>query len=161
MLGNPIWPFGGGKYIDPTILQFSLNQLNNLSKKSGFNYQSFEELVKSFRRLFLFYVDFNNASLYHGLNPAFLFLALPGVVLSFLKRCKKLRFFVCWFLILLSTYIAFLGYNTRYLILISIPTVFISIYTIKSLLNYKIGKLLVLSFLIVFYTFSLSFFCMG
>jgi hypothetical protein len=155
ILGNPTWPFGGGKYIDPFIRANSLDQLNKISKISGFNYDSLEDLKNSLVRLFFSYINYSDASTYHGLNPIFALLAIPAIFLWLKTRDKKIQFFVLWFLILLVSYAAVVNYWDRYLILISVPTVFLSLYLIRYLEKFKIVRLVLTLFLILLYFNSL------
>jgi hypothetical protein len=151
ILGNPIWPFGGGKYIDTFIQANSLEQLNKISKISGFNYETLEDLKNSLNRLFFLYLNYSDASTYHGLNPIFALLAIPAIFLWLKTRDKKIQFFVLWFLILLVSYAAIVNYWDRYLILISVPTVFLSLYLIRYLEKFKIVRLVLTLFLILLY----------
>lgn len=139
VLGNPLWPLGGGKYIDPEIRAHSLSQLNAMSKVAGFNYETIDDLKKSLTRLFFSYINPDTASIYHGVNPFFTLFAIPAVVLWIGtekdKRQKKIGFFVLWFLISLAFYIVTSSYWNRYLITISIPTVFLSVHLISSTID--------------------------
>jgi hypothetical protein len=155
ILGNPIWPFGGGKYIDPFIRANSLDQLNKISKVSGFNYDNLEDLKNSLIRLFFSYVDYSNASIYHALNPIFTLFAIPAIFFWVRNRDEKFKFFVLWFLILLAIYIVAATYWSKYLVLISIPTVFLSTYFIKSLQKFRVVKYCFMLFLAFLYFNSL------
>jgi len=155
VLGNPFWPTGGGKYIDPYIQANSLDQLNKISKMSGFNYDSFADLKNSFGRLLFSYLDYSDASIYNGLNPIFILLAIPAILFWVKNKDKNMYFFVVWFLVILSFYMILLNYWNRYLILISIPTVFLSVYLIKYLQKFKVLKWLVTGFFVFLYLNSL------
>jgi len=155
VLGNPIWPFGGGRFIDPMIYSNSLDLLNKISKVSGFNYESLEDLKISLNRLFFSYVNYYDASVYHGLNPIFILFAIPAIFLSIKNKDKDIQFFVLWFLILFVFYIIAVNYWDRYLILISVPTVFLSAYLIKHFQKFEAIKWLLTLFLIFFYFNSL------
>jgi hypothetical protein len=155
ILGNPVWPFGGGKYIDPLIQASSLNQLNKISKVAGFNYETLEDLKNSLIRLFFSFIDYHNASIYHGLNPIFTFLAIPALFLWLKTKDKKIKFFVLWFLILLAFYLVAVNYWNKYLILISVPTVFLSTYFVGYLQKFKIVKWLLVFFFGFLYINSL------
>jgi hypothetical protein len=155
VLNNPIWPFGGGRYIDPIIQSNSLYQLHIISKFSGFNYDSLADLKNSFQRLFFSYVDYYNASVYQGLNPIFILLAIPAIFVWLEKKDKKMGFFIFWFIIILIFYILEVNYWDRYLILISVPTVFISVYLINLLIKFKTIKWLLILFFARLYLNSL------
>lgn len=155
VLGNPVWPFGGGKYIDPIIQVDSFSQLRNVSKISGFNYDSITDLKNSLQRLFFSYINYDNASLYHSLNPIFSIFSIPAVFLLAKKREKKMNFFIIWFLFILTFYILVINYFDRYLILISVPTVFLSVYFIKELVKFKNAKWFIIFFLVTLYVYFL------
>jgi hypothetical protein len=155
ILGNPIWPFGGGRYIDPLIQANSFDQLNKISKTAGFNYKTPEDLKNSLTRLFFSFVDYRNASVYHSLNPIFTFLAVPAVFLWLKTKDKKIKFFVLWFLILLAFYIVAVNYWNKYLILISVPTVLLSAYFVEYLQKFKVVKWVLIFFFGFLYINSL------
>ncbi len=160
ILGNPIWPFLGGKYINPLIQLDSFEQLNKISKTSGFNYETIKDLNNSFMRLFFFYINYLDASNFHVLNPVFTLLAIPAIIYWVKNRNKNVKFFVLWFLIILILYIIGINYWNKYLILISVPTIFLSLYFINSLKKIKVVKWILNFFFIFLYfnTLYLSFF---
>jgi hypothetical protein len=143
-LGSPFYPFFGTRYIDPLIKAKALEQLNKVSKISGFNYESVENLVLSLKRLFFSFWDYRDASVYHGLNPIFTFLAIPALFIWLRKREEKLKFFVHWFLMILFFYILLANYWNKYLIVISVPTVILATNLITKL-NTKIAGLILVA----------------
>lgn len=149
VLGNPVWPFGGGKYIDPFIQANTFNVINENSKEAGFNYENLENLKKSLTRLF-FSINYGS----NGLNPFFTFLAIPAVLFWIKTKDEKMLFFISWFLILLTFNCVAFPYS--YLMLISIPTTFLSTFLIKSLQRFKGIKWVLTPLLLTLY-FSLFF----
>lgn len=155
VLNNPIWPFAGGKFIDPIIQANSFTQLHGASKSSGFNYDSPLELKNSLQRLLFSYLDYYNASVYHSLNPIFILFAIPAIFYWLTKKDKNLQFFLVWFLLLLTFYLVAVNYFERYLILLSVPTVFLSVYMISLIDKFKPIKWLLIVFFVILFINSL------
>lgn len=155
VFNNPLWPFGGGRYILPARISDFYVQLERVSKSAGFSYGSYEEFYLSTKRLFLSYVDYSDATNYQGLNPAFTLFVIPGLVYWLVKRNKKSEFFIFSFLIILIFYFLVANFFTKYLVLISIPTVFIAIYFIKFLQEFKVIKWALVLFFVFLYINSL------
>ncbi len=136
-LGNPIWPFGGGRYIDKMVMQETMGQLNSMSKSSGFNYETVFDLRSSTRRLLFSYIDYSDASIYHGLNPFFILFAIPGTVLLLKKRDRRdLEFFAVWLFLCLVMYVVLSSFWSRYLVMVTVPVVFLSVYAIEIIDNW-------------------------
>ncbi len=149
VMGNPIWPMGGGNYIDPNIENHAFSQLNSASKVSGFNYDSIADLGNSIARLLFSYVNYSDASVYHPLNPFFI-LVIPTLFLWIKKGNGKMEFFYVWFMAILASYVLIFNYWSKYLILISVPTTFLFLYLKENLKEGITGKLIECSIVILF-----------
>jgi 4-amino-4-deoxy-L-arabinose transferase-like glycosyltransferase len=131
LLANPIWPFGGGNMIDPVIYANTLQQINEVSKSSGFNYESLPALFNSLYRLLY---PFNAFAIENYiLQPVLTLLALPGLAVYFKKRDAEMNFFLKWFLLILLFFIFVFNTWQKYLILISVPTVCLAVYFVKQM----------------------------
>jgi len=136
LLGNPIWPFAGGWHIDEVIVKENSIIFEDISKAFGFSYSSFENLSNSIFRLFSPFVDLYDSHI-NGLRPIFTIFAFPALIYWIKDRNKQMKFFVIWFLAVLLSYSLFIRIVERYLILISVPTVFLSAYFLEFLFKQK------------------------
>jgi len=132
-LYNPVWPFGWGKYIDDRIEQQTMSHLNDQSKVIGFNYENAGNLFNSIKRLFFSYVDFYDSTIGSGLRPVMTLFAVPGILYWFKDKDEKMRFFVIWFVFILLFYMSILNMFERYIIIITVPTVLLSLYLINGI----------------------------
>jgi len=175
LLGNPLWPYGAiGKYIDLDIYDRNENYWARLAKTDGFSYSTSSDFIDSTYRLLNPTVELYDYAVRTGLRPIFTLFALPALLLYFYskKKDKQIKFFAYWFLVYLILYIFFLGkgftnygkvvnsgvgfYGREiYLILISVPTVFLSVYFIKKLFEIKIAKWVVIVLLASIYIYFL------
>lgn len=157
-LGNPLWPNGSiGKYIDSDIHDRDERFMLNISKTDGFNYSTSSDLIDSIYRLLNPRFDWHYTNVRAGLRPIFIIFALPALLLYIFSKNKdkQIKFFIYWFLIILVLYILFFNWREIYLILISVPTVFLSVYFIKRLFEIKIVKEGVIFLLISIYIYFL------
>lgn len=165
-LGNPFWPFGGGKFIDSNIQKVTNDQLEQMGSFSGFDYSSAGKLKNSVYRLLFSYVSLEDSRFSHILNPYFTLFAVPAVALWSVseKRDKKLTFFIYWFFVILGFYILPSSYWNRYLSPLAVPTVFLSVWILSQLferleknrrLHYLIARNSVYFVLSVIFLFSL------
>jgi hypothetical protein len=137
VLGSPIWPIGGSKYIDPNIQAISLGALGDMSKTSGFSYSTAGDLTGSIIRLLFSYVNPQNASTYQGSNPFFVVLALPAalLVIKNWKIEKGMQFIVLWFFITLVFFVVSSSYWNRYLIAAGIPVTLLSSFALQKVFD--------------------------
>jgi len=155
LLGNPFWPFFGGKYIDPIIQSNTMSHFNDMSKLIGFNYNTLEDLLSSVHRLFFTYVDFYNSTKFSGFRPYIMMFVLPAIFLWLKKRESKFEFFVIWFLYNLIIYTSILNIFERYFSLAIIPVIFLSVYLIKELSKIKFIKAILILILLIIFVNSL------
>lgn len=152
VFGNPFWPFGGGKFIDPAIQANTMSHLDEQSRILGFNYKDAENLFDSVRRLFFTYVDFFDSTKRAGLRPYMTVFALPAIFLALKERDRRLDIFLVWFLFILAAYTVVLNMFERYLTIVTIPTIILSVYVIRKIsahrpLRYAIMAILLLLFI--------------
>ena len=156
LTGNPIWPFGGGKYVDEAILKENSIILEDVSQASGFSYNDFDTLENSLYRLFSPSVNLFSSYI-NGLRPVFTIFAILALIYWVKDRNKHMKLFVTWFLVVLLAYVLFIRISERYLILISIPTVFLSVYFLEFLFKQKLlskGKFLIIILLAIIYAYG-------
>jgi uncharacterized membrane protein len=151
VFGNPFWPFGGGKFIDPAIQANTMSHLEEQSRILGFNYRSSNNLFDSVRRLLFTYIDFFDSTKRAGFRPYMTMFALPAIVLALKERDRELDLFLVWFLFILAAYTVVLNMFERYLTIITIPTIILSVYVIRKIsahrpLRYAIMAILALIF---------------
>ncbi len=155
LLGNPIWPFGGGKYIDPLIAQKNEDHFREVATYLGFSYETPANFLASWRRLFFTFPDNFNSTKYAGLRPLLASLAIPAVLIVFREKRREFYFFVSWLVTILLIFMLLLNRFERYLILAAFPTALLSTLSIEMLLRKKYTKPLAMAFLIIFFTYYL------
>lgn len=166
VLGNPLWPFGGGRFIDRLIQTNTMLHLDDQSKLLGFNYNTPSDFMNSVHRLFFTYINFSDSAKGAGLRPYLTIFATPAIILCLKEKDKKFEFFVIWFLFVLAFYTIILNMFERYLTIITFPTVFLSVYMIKRLSEYSLLKYVVMILLGIIFINSLYLYfvwaeCMG
>jgi hypothetical protein len=154
-LGDPLWPFLGGNFIDEKILENTLTIQKQMQKTLGFSFENFNTLENSIQRLFFTYPNFFNGIIINGLKPFLTLFALPAIVLSFKRGYKKMIFFSFLLLLNLFFYILIFNWFERYMIAACLPTIFLSVYLISLFERSKIKFLL---FSLVFILFFNSIF---
>jgi len=154
-LGDPLWPFLGGNFIDEKILENTLTIQKQMQKTLGFSFENLNTLENSIQRLFFTYPNFFNGIIINGLKPFLTLFALPAIVLSFKRGDKKMIFFSFLLLLNLFFYILIFNWFERYMIAAFLPTIFLSVYLISLFERSKIKFLL---FSLVFILFFNSIF---
>lgn len=155
LLGNPLWPFGGGKYIDSLIVSANTKHFIELSKLIGFNYDTAGDFAKSLKYLFFSYVDFFDSTKSNGFRPYLTIFTIPAIFIWFKKRESRFEFFVVWFLYILLVYMFIINFFERYFSLAIIPAIILSIYLINNLYSEKIFRTFLIVILAIIYVNSL------
>jgi hypothetical protein len=150
-LGDPLWPFFGGNFIDEKILENTLTIQKQMQKTLGFSFDDLNTLENSIQRLFFTYPNFFNGIIINGLKPFLTLFALPAMLFAFKRGDKKMIFFSFLLLLNLFFYILIFNWFERYMIAASLPTIFLSVYLISIFERSKLKFLLFSLVFILFY----------
>lgn len=155
LLGNPVWPFGGGNFIDPLIAQNTYSHLSEQSRHLGFNYESLEDLASSIKRMFFSYMNFFDSTVSTGLKPFLIMFALPAVFLWLKKRNEAFDIFVIWLIFILLIHASVFNMFERYLALALLPAIFLSLFLLQEIFKIRFVKISVIIFLALQFVNSL------
>ncbi|MBI4177288.1 MAG: glycosyltransferase family 39 protein [Candidatus Aenigmarchaeota archaeon] len=157
LLGNPVWPFGGGYYLDDNIQAANNEHFRIMAKLIGFGYSDAASFVSAANSFLFSYADGLNTTFNNGLRPFISLLALPAVAYAARSKRKGLGIFIFWLLSGLFAYVFMVNQFERYVILLAVPVSVMSSYLVSGLFKNKLPGIVAVSLLSMLYANSLVF----